>query len=52
MAISSIFIYSEQKEAQLLENTAHGYYKVIFVCVEMLEGLSFAKILHSKSFQN
>ena len=52
MAISSIFIYSEQKEAQLLENTAHGYYKVIFVCVEMLEGPSFAKILHSKSFQN
>jgi superfamily II DNA helicase RecQ len=52
MAMSSIFIFSEQKDMQLLEETARGYYKVVFVCVEMLEGPSFAKILHSKSFQN
>jgi len=52
MAMSLIFIFSEQKDMQLLEETACGYYKVVFVCVEMLEGPSFAKILHSKSFQN
>jgi superfamily II DNA helicase RecQ len=52
MATSLIFIFSEQKDMQLLEETARGYYPVVFVCVEMLEGPSFAKILHSKSFQN
>ena len=44
MAMLSIFIFSEQKDTQLLKETAHGYYKVVFVCVEMLEGPSFAKI--------
>src|ERR1700689_4333184 len=28
-------------------NTARGEYRVIYICVEMLEGPSFARVLHS-----
>ncbi|KAF7972754.1 hypothetical protein HWV62_17122 [Athelia sp. TMB] len=49
--ISSIFIYSEQKDTQILEDIARGVYRVVFVCAEMLEGPTFAQVLHSIPFQ-
>jgi superfamily II DNA helicase RecQ len=51
IGISSVFIYSEQKDAQILQDTARGIYRVVFTCVEMLEGPSFTKVLHSEMFQ-
>jgi superfamily II DNA helicase RecQ len=51
IGISSAFIYSEQKDAQILQDSACGIYRVVFTCVEMLEGPSFTKVLHSEMFQ-
>lgn len=36
----------------MLEATAQGAYRIVFLCIEMLEGPTFQKILHSQSFQN
>ncbi|KIM82722.1 hypothetical protein PILCRDRAFT_7633 [Piloderma croceum F 1598] len=49
--IPSAFIYSENKDVRVLENTARGDYRIIYICVEMLEGSSFAEVLHSETFQ-
>jgi superfamily II DNA helicase RecQ len=49
--IPSAFIYSENKDVWVLENAARGDYHIIYICVEMLEGPSFAKVLHSETFQ-
>ena len=46
MAMLSIFIFSEQKDTQLLKETAHGYYKVVFVCVEIIRKLGRARQCH------
>lgn len=52
MGIRSIFIYSEQKSLEILVKAARGFFRVIFVCAEMLESPTFAQVLHTKSFQD
>ncbi|KAJ7684986.1 ATP-dependent DNA helicase [Mycena polygramma] len=49
--ISSIFIYSEQNTQQDFENAATTEMLVIYVCPEMLESPSFARLVHSQSWR-
>ncbi|KAJ7243186.1 P-loop containing nucleoside triphosphate hydrolase protein [Mycena haematopus] len=49
--ISSLFIYSEQNEVKDFELAAKGEMLVIYVCPEMLEGPSFAMLVHSESWR-
>ena len=51
LGFTSVFIHSEQKDPKKLEQIAHGQYRIVFVCPEMLESPTFAKILHSTIFQ-
>ncbi|KAJ7048515.1 ATP-dependent DNA helicase [Mycena amicta] len=48
--LTSLFIYSEQNTPQDFEKAASGEMLVIYVCPEMLESPSFARLLHSKSW--
>ncbi|KAF8152675.1 hypothetical protein K438DRAFT_1514815, partial [Mycena galopus ATCC 62051] len=50
--ISSIFIYSEQNSAADFELAANGHMMVIYACIEMIEGPSFARILHSEGWHS
>ncbi|KAJ7689932.1 P-loop containing nucleoside triphosphate hydrolase protein, partial [Mycena rosella] len=45
--ITSIFIYSEQNSLEDFEQVANGEMQIVYVCPEMLESPSFARILHS-----
>ncbi|KAJ7239840.1 hypothetical protein C8J57DRAFT_1563179 [Mycena rebaudengoi] len=45
--IKATFIYSEQNSLHDFEQIAEGEMQVIYVCPEMLESPSFARILHS-----
>ncbi|KAJ6626328.1 hypothetical protein B0H10DRAFT_1781634, partial [Mycena sp. CBHHK59/15] len=49
--ISSIFIYSERNTLKDFELTATGEMLVVYVCPEMLESPSLARLTHSKSWQ-
>ncbi|KAJ7881545.1 P-loop containing nucleoside triphosphate hydrolase protein [Mycena olivaceomarginata] len=49
--ISSLFIYGEQNSQQDFEAAASGEMMVLYVCPEMLESPSFARLLHSKSWR-
>ncbi|KAJ7026700.1 P-loop containing nucleoside triphosphate hydrolase protein, partial [Mycena alexandri] len=49
--ITSLFIYSEQNTLEDFDKAAAGEMLVIYVCPEMLESPSFARLLHSKSWQ-
>ncbi|KAJ7758634.1 hypothetical protein B0H16DRAFT_1662312 [Mycena metata] len=49
--ITSIFIYSEQNTMEDFEKVATVEMLVVYVCPEMLESPSFARLLHSKSWQ-
>ncbi|KAJ7624217.1 ATP-dependent DNA helicase [Mycena polygramma] len=49
--ISSIFIYSEKNTQQDFEKAATGDMLVIYVCPEMLESPSFARLAHSHSWR-
>ncbi|KAH7902837.1 P-loop containing nucleoside triphosphate hydrolase protein [Hygrophoropsis aurantiaca] len=51
LGFSSAFVHSEQKEESLLEEIARGQRRIVFVCVEMLESPTFARILHALTFQ-
>ncbi|KAJ7356530.1 ATP-dependent DNA helicase [Mycena albidolilacea] len=50
--VSSVFIYSEQNTAQDFELAARGEMLVVYVCPEMLESPSFARLIHSKKWQD
>ncbi|KAJ7252893.1 hypothetical protein C8J57DRAFT_1077137, partial [Mycena rebaudengoi] len=45
--ISSLFIYSEQSTQKDFEKAATGDMLIIYVCPEMLESPSFARLIHS-----
>ncbi|KAJ7750919.1 ATP-dependent DNA helicase [Mycena maculata] len=49
--ILSLFIYSDQNTQEDFEKVATGEMLVVYVCPEMLESLSFARLIHSKSWQ-
>ncbi|KAJ7257348.1 ATP-dependent DNA helicase [Mycena rebaudengoi] len=49
--ITSIFIYSEQNSLQDFERVASEEMLVVYVCPEMLESPSFARILHSPEWR-
>ncbi|KAJ7211426.1 P-loop containing nucleoside triphosphate hydrolase protein [Mycena rebaudengoi] len=49
--ISSIFIYSEKNTQKDFERVATGEMLVVYVCPEMLESPSFARLVHSTSWQ-
>ncbi|KAJ6570689.1 P-loop containing nucleoside triphosphate hydrolase protein [Mycena sp. CBHHK59/15] len=49
--ISSLFIYSEQNSQEDFKKAATGEMLVIYVCPEMLESPSFARLVHSKSWR-
>ncbi|KAJ7891139.1 P-loop containing nucleoside triphosphate hydrolase protein [Mycena leptocephala] len=49
--ISSVFIYSEQNSQDAYEKAAQGEMMVVYVCPETLESPSFARLLHSDSWQ-
>ncbi|KAJ7156077.1 ATP-dependent DNA helicase [Mycena crocata] len=49
--ISSLFIYSEKNTSKDFELAATGEMLVIYVCPEMLESPSFARLTHSKLWQ-
>ncbi|KAJ7827099.1 ATP-dependent DNA helicase [Mycena leptocephala] len=49
--LSSLFIYSEQNTQKDFEKAATSDMLVIYVCPEMLESPSFARLIYSKSWQ-
>ncbi|KAJ7213699.1 P-loop containing nucleoside triphosphate hydrolase protein [Mycena rebaudengoi] len=49
--ITSLFIYSEQNSLEDFEKVAAGNMMVVYVCPEMLESPSFARILHSPEWR-
>ncbi|KAJ2924674.1 hypothetical protein H1R20_g12438, partial [Candolleomyces eurysporus] len=52
-AISSHFIYSENKAPELLEKVAKGQgMQIVYICPEMLESPAIACILHSLPFKS
>ncbi|KAG2154408.1 uncharacterized protein EDB93DRAFT_1067748, partial [Suillus bovinus] len=51
LRIRSVFINANQKDATTLADGAHGLYRVVFACVEMMESPMMAKILHADSFK-
>ncbi|KAL4244048.1 hypothetical protein ABKN59_010550 [Abortiporus biennis] len=51
LGFSSIFIHEDQNSEDVFESTAKGNYRIVFVCVEMLESSRFARVLFCKRFQ-
>ncbi|KAJ7726146.1 P-loop containing nucleoside triphosphate hydrolase protein [Mycena maculata] len=49
--ILSLFIYSDQNTQEDFEKVATGEMLVVYVCPEMLESPSFARLIHSKPHQ-
>ncbi|KAJ7476788.1 ATP-dependent DNA helicase [Mycena latifolia] len=49
--VSSIFLYSEQNHTRDFELAANGDKMVIYACIEMIEGPSFARLLHSEAWR-
>lgn len=49
--VSSLFIYSEQNTQHDFEKAATNDMLVIYVCPEMLESPSFARLIHSASWR-
>lgn len=45
-------MYAEQHSEAILTSAEQGFYRIIFVCPEMLENPTFAPILHSKTVQS
>ncbi|KAJ7041687.1 hypothetical protein C8F04DRAFT_1031111 [Mycena alexandri] len=50
--ITSTFIYSEQNTLEDFERVAQGDMQVVYVCPEMLESPSFARLLHSPTWRS
>ncbi|KAJ7245499.1 P-loop containing nucleoside triphosphate hydrolase protein [Mycena rebaudengoi] len=48
--LSSLFIYHEQNTQEDFELAAQGDMLVVYVCPEMLESPSFARLVHSKTW--
>jgi hypothetical protein len=51
LGLEAVFIHAESKSEDILRRTAAAEFRVVYVCVEMLEGPSFARIIHSIPFQ-
>ncbi|KAJ6545289.1 P-loop containing nucleoside triphosphate hydrolase protein [Mycena capillaripes] len=49
--ITSTFIYSEQNTLEDFQRVADGDMQVVYVCPEMLESPSFARLLHSPAWR-
>ncbi|KAJ6465271.1 ATP-dependent DNA helicase [Mycena sanguinolenta] len=49
--ITSTFIYSEQNTLEDFQHVAAGDMQVVYVCPEMLESPSFARLLHSPTWR-
>ncbi|KZT65122.1 ATP-dependent DNA helicase, partial [Daedalea quercina L-15889] len=47
LGIRSVFIHAGRKDPATLEEIARGSFRIVYVCVEMLESPTFARILHS-----
>ncbi len=45
-------MYAEQHSEAILTSAEQGFYRIIFVCPEMLENPTFAPILHTKTVQS
>lgn len=49
VGLHSIFLSSKSKGPEILAQAAHGNFRVIFLCVEMVEGPSFTQVLRATS---
>ena len=52
LGIPSIFIHSERKDQATLQGVAKGLFRVVYICVEMLEAPTFAQVLYSSWFKH
>ncbi|KAJ7605898.1 P-loop containing nucleoside triphosphate hydrolase protein, partial [Roridomyces roridus] len=50
--VQSLFLYSEQNTAEDFELAAEGDMLVLYVCPEMLESPTFARLIHSPGWRN
>lgn len=51
MSLTAIFVNAKEKSPETLSSIARGSYRVVFVCLEMLESPAFSVVLHAEGFK-